>query len=187
MRTSKIAILSIVLALTAVAASAANVAISGDITTSQHWTANNVYNLVGQVYVKAGATLTIDAGTWIKSIPADQGALAICRGAKIYANGTAAAPVVFTSTNDPLDHWTAGTGEWGNLTIMGNALVSEYSQAAQAINGHANSPYADGNTWMIMEGLDANDPNDLRYVFGGNNDNDDSGALHFVSSRRTAR
>ncbi len=43
-------------------ANAANVNVSADITTSVTWTADNVYNLVDQIYVQPGATLTIEPG-----------------------------------------------------------------------------------------------------------------------------
>ena len=84
MKTSSTAILS-ALALAA-GANAAEITISGDITTSQTWTKNNVYYLSGQVFVLSGATLTIQAGT---TVIADNpggtnpGSLAICRGARL--------------------------------------------------------------------------------------------------------
>ncbi|MBN2601512.1 MAG: hypothetical protein JXR87_05935, partial [Candidatus Marinimicrobia bacterium] len=71
--------------------------ISGDITTNTTWTADTDYLLVGQTFVKSGATLTIEPGTVIKS-EADNGAglapaLIIERGARIIADGTPDAPI----------------------------------------------------------------------------------------------
>ena len=119
-------------ALTATAASAADIDVSSDIATSTTWTADNVYNLQGQIYVLPGATLTIEAGTVIAS--EDGGSLAIARGAQIFANGTAGRPIVFTSdddratwtNDDPLTGtWRPSANEWGNLTIMGRGYISE--------------------------------------------------------------
>ncbi|MFM2165106.1 MAG: hypothetical protein RL325_1543, partial [Planctomycetota bacterium] len=67
---------------------AAEVLVSGNISTSTIWTKNNTYNLQGQVYVLPGATLTIEPGTVIASDAG--GSLAVTRGARINAVGTQA-------------------------------------------------------------------------------------------------
>jgi hypothetical protein len=188
------------------AANAANIAI-GDgssrflITTSQTWTANNVYNLRGQIYVAPGATLTIEAGTLIQSVPSDMGSLAICRGAKIIANGTPTKPIIFTSTLDTLTASHVGTGEWGNITIMGRALISAshsnvspnnpqtYQEGDSqtppfgTITSHTNTGSPDGLNKCVMEGLVSEGTGDPRVLYGGNDDNDDSGSISFVSLR----
>ncbi|WP_321335180.1 hypothetical protein [uncultured Bacteroides sp.] len=77
------------------------------------------YSLKGWVYVRPGAELTIEAGTIIKGDKATQAALIIEPGAKIYAEGTASSPIVFTSAQ------AAGSrrpGDWGGLIICGNGL-----------------------------------------------------------------
>lgn len=158
-------------------ASAANIAKSGNIATSETWTANNVYNLVGQVNVLPGATLTIEAGTLIASLPADQGSLAITRGAKIYVNGTKEKPVIFTSTNDTFTTTRTASNEWGNLTIMGRGYVGNSLRAG-------NTATPTGLNISQMEGLSAipNDPNP-NVLYGGNDDNDDSGRVAYASFR----
>lgn len=175
------------------------------ITTSQTWTANNVYNLRGQIYVAPGATLTIEAGTVIKSNPADMGSLAICRGAKIIANGTPTKPIIFTSTNDNLTTLRHAIGEWGNITIMGRALISaSHSNATPlgvdnpvqtyqegstetppfgTITSHTNTGSPDGLNKNVMEGLVSEGTGDPRVLYGGADDNDDSGSLSYVSLR----
>jgi hypothetical protein len=173
------------------AANAANVAVSGSIATSTTWTANNVYNLVGQVDVLPGATLTIEAGTVIASLPADQGSLAVCRGAKIYANGTCAEPVIFTSTNDDFKTWRGVCNEWGNLTIMGRGIIGgyKYGGTVQTYQDGAGAPVItntaalDGVDKRKMEGLTAAFAGDPNVLFGGDSDNDDSGSLSYVSLR----
>ena len=42
------------------------ITVSGTITSNTTWTCNNTYLLSGFVYVKSGATLTIEPGTIIK-------------------------------------------------------------------------------------------------------------------------
>lgn len=172
------------------AANAAVVPVSNDITTSTTWTANNVYRLKQQIYVKNGATLTIQAGTVIASLPADQGSLAVVRGSKIFVNGTQTDPVIMTSTAD-VATWTGGdphTGtwreaasEWGNLTIMGKGYISNGPGSPQFVAGNTATPNA--NNVMAMEGLVAGFPGDPDVLFGGGDDDDDSGSIHFLSLR----
>src|SRR6187401_3005424 len=77
---------------------------------SEHWTlAGSPYRLQGQVYFQAPATLTIDAGVIVASLPAAEGSLAICQGAQIFVNGTRSNPVIMTSTDD-VATWTGTTG-----------------------------------------------------------------------------
>ena len=63
---------------------------AGDITTNTTLTADKVYLLDGWVYVKSGATLTIEPGTIIRGSKANKGAIIIEKGAKIIAEGTVA-------------------------------------------------------------------------------------------------
>jgi hypothetical protein len=158
-------------------ANAANIAKSGNISTSETWTSDNVYNLEGQIYVLPGATLTIEAGTLIQSDPADGGSLAITRGAKIYVNGTKEDPVIMTSTNDNLTDWHEGVNEWGNLTVMGDALISASHYAGYPVGDNTKTPT--GLNEKQMEGLtDAENA-----MYGGDNDNDDSGAINYLNLR----
>lgn len=155
-------------------ASASDVSITNDITTSQTWSSTNVYNLTKQIYVRSGATLTIPAGTLVQSTTGVGGSLAVSRGGKIYVNGTATAPVIMTSTSDNLTSWHAGANEWGNLTIMGKGMIS-----ASLASGNTATPT--GLNVKQMEGLTADGTNDV--IYGGNNDNDDSGSIHYLSLR----
>ncbi len=144
------------------------------------WTAGNVYVLNGFVYVEDGAELTIEAGTVVK---AREGtgtaatALVIARGAKLFANGSATNPIVFTSARDSVavpDISTVNGGMdrvdyredrslWGGIVLLGKA----------SNNIGAN---------VLVEGL----PNDPRAYYGpgvGNAplENDNSGVLRYVS------
>jgi len=164
-------------------ADAADIIVNSNITTSTVWTASNTYNLQGQIYVTNGATLTIEAGTIVASTTNGGGSLAVTRGSQIFVNGTANAPVVMTSKADqatwasPTDPtsgtWRQGANEWGNLTLMGEAYISE---DALLSNTATPSPSNEAD----MEGLTAG-PSTDRY--GGGNDDDDSGTINYLSIR----
>ncbi len=170
---------------------AAEVLVGSDLSTSITWTAHNVYNLQKQIYVLPGATLNIEAGTLIRSTSGLGGSLAVCRGARIYVNGTKDRPVVMTSSGDNLTSWHEGCNEWGNLTLMGNALISgsHYGGVAQSYQDgatasiHSNTKLPDGMNKKQMEGLTAAFPGDPKVLYGGSDDDDNSGALHYLSLR----
>jgi hypothetical protein len=154
--------------------------VSENISSSVIWTSDNTYNLQDQIYVLPGATLTIEAGTRIASTPTTggSGSLAVCRGGKIFANGTAENPIVFTSTEDN-GEWRESANEWGNLTLMGNAYISN-----SFAEGNSNDF---GNNQYIMEGLVQEFPGDTRVFYGGQDDEDSSGSLSYVSIRYGGR
>ena len=177
--------LSCLVAAMAFQANAAEILVSGDITTSVTWTSNNVYNLQGQVFVMPGATITIQPGTIIASSAG--GSLAITRGARIDCEGTASDPIIFTSKADyntwtsthPRGQWRAACNEWGNLTIMGRGFIGKYGNGAPA--GNTAAPSA--SNYALMEGLTPAGPTDERTRYGGGNDQDDSGSLRYTSFR----
>lgn len=100
---------------------AANITVTGDITTNTNWTNDNVYLLSGWVYVKNNATLTIQEGTVIKGEKITQGTLIIERGSKIMAIGTPNQPIVFTSDQNPT---ARNYGDWGGIIICGKASIN---------------------------------------------------------------
>ncbi len=137
--------------------------VSGDITTNTTWTNNNIYILNGWVYVKAGATLTIEPGTIIKGDFVAKGALIIERDADIIANGTPEQPIVFTSQKAV---GLRSYGDWGGVIICGRASVNA---PANAGNGTAAGE-------AIIEG-------GVGSIYGGGatpDDNDNSGILRYV-------
>ncbi|MCB9914096.1 MAG: hypothetical protein H6828_02970 [Planctomycetes bacterium] len=166
-------------------ANAAEIIVNSNITTSTTWTANNTYNLQQQIYVMPGATLTIEAGTVIASDTGVGGSLAVANGAQINVLGTQRNPVIMTSKADvatwtggdpTTGTWREGVNEWGNLTIMGDGYISE-----DATVGNTPSPSA--SNVAAMEGLVADFPGDTKVLYGGGNDNDDSGTISFLSLR----
>jgi hypothetical protein len=110
--------------------------LTGDITASRTLYSDTLYTLSGYVKVQNGATLTIQAGTRITGDTLVPGSsLWILRGAKIQANGTAAAPIVFTSGRLPGNR---KPGDWGGIIIIGNGIINRTGSSIQTEGGAAN-------------------------------------------------
>lgn len=125
--------------------------ITGTLNESKTLTKDKNWVLKGYVYIPSGVTLTIEAGTTIKSDVEQKGALCVERGGKLIANGSATEPIVFTSGR------AAGSrapGDWGGIVLLGRARTNRTS------------------TPVIEGGLDR--------PYGGTDDNDNSGSLRFV-------
>lgn len=131
--------------------------LSGNITASRTLYADTLYTLSGYVKVQSGAILTIQPGTRIIGDTLTPGSsLWILRGAQINANGTAAAPIVFTSAR------SAGNrkpGDWGGIIIIGNGII----------NRTGNPILTEGAAAGVAE----------NYA-GGNNNADNSGTIRYV-------
>ncbi len=151
------------------------VSVSANITSDASWTADNVYVLSGRIAVTSGATLNIAAGTIIKGeagTGANASALVIAQGATLNAAGTAAAPIIFTSTADNIEPGSINSpnmseeidGLWGGLIILGNAPIF--------VSGD--------NATANIEGIP---PSDANGIYGGSTANDNSGTLTYVSVR----
>lgn len=128
--------------------------VSGQITSSQHWTADKRYVLHDYVGVTGGNTLTIDPGTVIYGGDG-KATLFIQRGAKLMADGTAKRPIVFTS---PQRVGQRAQKDWGSLVVFGDAPIN-------VPGGQA-----------FMEGL----PSQPQYSYGGSNAADNSGVLRYI-------
>ncbi len=107
-------------------------ALEGTITTDMTLDANVIYLLNGSLSVETPAKLTIPAGTVIIA-DADDGTetdtyIVVKKGAQIDIQGTAAEPVVMTSTDQR-------PGDWGGLVILGNATTSEGVDAVAEVGG----------------------------------------------------
>ncbi|MCA9285209.1 MAG: hypothetical protein KDA22_08355 [Phycisphaerales bacterium] len=166
----------------AASVNAAEVLVSQNIATSTTWTSGNTYNLTKQIYVLPGATLTIEPGTIVASTPSANGggSLAVTRGARIFVNGTFANPVIMTSKNDNFTTWREAANEWGNLTIMGRAFISNSFVAG-------NTATCNANNVSPMEGLTPDFVGDPNTLYGGGDDDDDSGCISFLSLRYGGR
>ena len=128
------------------------------------WTNDKTYVLNGFVYVGDGQTLHIEEGTIIQGKPGEAAAasaLIIARGGKIMAEGSKENPIIFTYEGDTGGSAATLRGQWGGLILLGKA-------------GLNSTP---GET--SIEGL----PDDPRAFYGGNDDDDNSGVLRYVSIR----
>ncbi len=134
--------------------------VTTDITSNTTWTSDRTWRIKGFRKVASGATLTIEAGTRIEGDFATVGSsLFVLRGARIVANGTAAAPIVFTSSQ------AAGQrqpGDWGGLIIIGNGIINR--SGTVALEGTGTDPVQNPT---------------INYS-GGSNNADNSGTLRYV-------
>ena len=103
------------------------------ITTSETW--SGVINLNGWVYVDAGATLTIDAGTIIRAT--NKSVLSVEKGGKIMAVGTSAEPIVFTSSQGA---GFRSNSDWAGLVINGDG-INNLAGGSGTAEGGIGSPY----------------------------------------------
>jgi hypothetical protein len=94
------------------------------------------YTLKGYVYVNGRATITFAAGSTIVSDSVQKGALIIERNSRLFANGTATEPIVFTSGKAP---GSRRPGDWGGIVILGNAPTNR--STPPLIEGGINAEY----------------------------------------------
>ncbi len=147
--------------------------ITDNVSSNTTWTSDKIHILANRISVVDGATLTIEPGTIIKGeegIEANATALLVSRGSKIQANGTANAPIIFTSDADMIQPGdiespnlaVTSSGLWGGVIILGNAPISADASAVQ------------------IEGIPPSDQNGL---YGGSDISDNSGSFTYVSIR----
>jgi hypothetical protein len=147
--------------------------VPGNITANTTWETGKVYVLESRIAVVSGVTLTIEPGVIVKGqagTGANATALLIARGGKIMAEGTAEQPIIFTSVADEIQPGQVVSpnldpdlnGLWGGLLILGNAPISADAASVQ------------------IEGIPPTDQNGL---YGGNDANDNSGVIRYVSIR----
>ena len=99
--------------------------LSGDITEDTKLTKNNVYLLLGDVYVTNNSNLIIEPGTVILGDFKTKGSLTISKGSKIIAEGTQTDPIIFTSSRG-----VKKAGDWGGLFVLGNAPTNMFGNGA---------------------------------------------------------
>ncbi|HEX5024222.1 MAG TPA: hypothetical protein VFV68_03075 [Agriterribacter sp.] len=133
--------------------------LSGKITADRTLKAGTTYLIRGVVYVVDGTTLTIEPGTRIEGEKDTRGALVITRGTKLVANGTKDKPIIFTSNAS-----SPSSGDWGGIVLLGRARTNN------SFNGTAGIGEIEGGI-NNADGLG---------LYGGADDNDNSGSLQYV-------
>ncbi|HAB16011.1 MAG TPA: T9SS C-terminal target domain-containing protein, partial [Verrucomicrobiales bacterium] len=156
--------------------------VSGNLTGTNVWRSTNEYILNGYVYVLTNSVLRIEAGTVVRGTsgaPPSFGVLFITQGAKLFAEGTPTRPIIFTSESDdlqdPEDLPFPSRGLWGGIVLLGRSPINNAVVAA----GDAATPKYDvyeglGDTIVDGQGINR---------FGGDDPEDNSGVLRYVSIR----
>ena len=124
--------------------------LTGNLTT-QTLKADKQYLLKGQVFVRSGQTVTIEPGTIIYGEKRSKGTLIVDRGGKLIARGTKDKPIVMTSAQEEGER---DRSDWGGLVIAGRAKTNQVDPA--------------------IEGIDP------VLIFGGDDDNDNSGEYEYL-------
>ncbi|MEA3418330.1 MAG: hypothetical protein U9Q90_02935 [Campylobacterota bacterium] len=129
--------------------------LAGDINADMTLTKDKLWVIDGLVVVHSGATLTIEPGTTIAGLDGTGDStsyMIVDKGAKILAEGTSTQPIVFTSAKVAIDGEAAAVGQWGGLTIIGNAGNDQVQ------------PYEVNTAFVAGEGQDSDNSGVLRHV-----------------------
>jgi len=136
--------------------------LSGEITTDVTLDANETYEIVGAVFIRDGASLTIPAGTFLFADPSNNASVTsdvtaadviiVNQGGILNANGSESNPVIFSSSSQT-------SGSWGGIVLLGNAPIN-------LAGGTGNAEVADN----VGEDL----------FYGGTASDDSSGSLRYV-------
>ncbi|MFW5661818.1 MAG: hypothetical protein ACOC05_10590, partial [Oceanicaulis sp.] len=159
--------------------------LTGNYTQDVTLTADGVYFLNGGVFIgedaggdvanpnpnASSATLTTPAGATVAGSGGGD-YLVIARGSRIEANGTEAAPIVFTSLQDivatesgsPRDGDDTARGEWGGVIINGRAPINVCIDGTATTGGGDCESEGEGSSGR----------------YGGDNLTDDSGAMSYA-------
>lgn len=129
--------------------------ISGNITTAISLSADTIYTLVGEVYIKDGGVLFIPPGTIIRGDKDSKATLICTQTGILAAQGSSEQPIIFTSSEP---EGLRAPGDWGGIVFCGNAPI--------------NQP---GGTAIVEGGLSETDA-----VYGGDNPFDSRGGLQYV-------
>ena len=126
--------------------------LSGTYTQDLTLDANNNYVINGSLIMASGTTLTIPPCMTIEALASGADVyVAISKGAKIDAQGTADCPIIFTSNAS-----APAAGDWGGLILLGDAPINSVTGNSTATSEVASLEYGGTNA--------ADDSGILRYV-----------------------
>lgn len=168
------------LLLAPAAAAQQTVRVTANIAQNTTWATGNTYLLDGLIFVEEGVTLTIEPGVVVRGVNVENittgdaaSSLIVRRGARILADGTAEQPIIFTAEEDDLDDPTdflgRDRGHWAGVIVLGYAPTNQPTQDNQ-IEGIPYDP-------VTGQGDQA--------YYGGDDPDDDSGVLRYVSIRHS--
>ncbi|HEY0705429.1 MAG TPA: hypothetical protein VGG33_01455 [Polyangia bacterium] len=142
------------------------VEVNADITADTSWTAGT-YLLKRKIYVTNNAKLTIAAGTKVlgDATASDKAALIVARGSQLIANGTKAAPIVFTSSAP--DGSKKG-GDWAGVALLGAAKIN------------TGAPCPTGEAGCLEAGIEGIAASEVKAKFGGTQDASSCGELSYI-------
>ena len=139
-----------------------------------------------------GPTLTIEAGATL-AFTDQRNFLIINRGSQIIANGTADAPITFTSLSDV--NGTVGpedVQQWGGMVINGFGISNkcEYNDVPRYAGGPADRDSGTNPALALGGGTECSieaegSAGDDESQYGGINNEDDSGTLRYVIVKHT--
>lgn len=136
--------------------------LSGNIDKDMTLTSDTVWTLDGLVVVESGVTLTIEPGTIVAGLDGTGDAtsyMIVDKNAKLIAEGTKEDPIIFTSTKRLANPTSAEVGQWGGLTIIGNAgndQVQPYEVNSAFTAGTSNPNDSSGilrNVYILNSGI----------------------------------
>ncbi len=128
-----------------------------------------------------GPTLTIEAGATL-AFQTNKDFVIINRGSRILANGTADAPITFTSVSDI--NGTVGpedVQQWGGIVINGFGVSNKCAYVGTRGDAGFMLDPANPECHIEAEGSAGDDESQ----YGGDNDADDSGILRYVVVKHT--
>jgi hypothetical protein len=177
------------------------------------WTSNNTYFVRDKLFIPRGTTLTIEPGTKVyfsidgngTSVKADDavGAITACRGGKLIADGTATAPIIFTTDREyeivsgldsPIDGdvtvnttplTSANAGLWGGIVLLGQAYCSFVNSSGVNAGTVQIEGFAPASS-SSHEGGGDTIPDATQYGVSNNfprKDDDNSGIVRYCSIR----
>jgi hypothetical protein len=125
---------------------------SGNLEENFTLSSSTIYNLSSSFIVQSGVTFTIPAGTRIQAANGGTSVyIAVLKGGKIDIQGTSSNPVFMTSAS-------GNPGDWGGLTICGDATTTAGVDAEAEVGG---------------------------FIYGGTNDTDNSGSINYLIIKGT--